>query len=69
MLKKLLGFLLAAICAIALGGCMSDAPQSGDGYTVTDARGKMLHIKEKPKRIISTYIFADEILLLSLIHI
>lgn len=31
MLKKLLGFLLAAICAIALGGCMSDAPQSGGG--------------------------------------
>lgn len=52
MLKKLLGFLLAAICAIALGGCMSDAPQSGDGYTVTDARGKTLHMKEKPKRII-----------------
>ena len=63
MLKKLLGLFLAAICAIALGGCMSDAPQSGDGYTVTDARGKTLHIKEKPKRIISTYIFADEILL------
>lgn len=63
MLKKLLGLLLAAICVIALGGCMSDAPQSGDGYTVTDARGKTLHIKEKPKRIISTYIFADEILL------
>lgn len=63
MLKKLLGVLLAAICVIALGGCMSDAPQSGDGYTVTDARGKTLHIKEKPKRIISTYIFADEILL------
>ena len=63
MLKKLLGLLLAAICVIALGGCMSDAPQSGDGYTVTDARGKTLHMKEKPKRIISTYIFADEILL------
>lgn len=30
---------------------------------MTDARGKTLHIKEKPKRIISTYIFADEILL------
>lgn len=56
MLKKLLGFLLAAICVMALGGCMSDAPQSGDGYTVTDARGKTLHMKEKPKRIISTYI-------------
>ena len=63
MLKKLLSLILAAICVIALGGCMSDAPQSGDGYTVTDARGKTLHIKEKPKRIISTYIFADEILL------
>ena len=46
MLNKLLSLILAAICAIAIGGCMSDAPQSGDGYTVTDARGKMLHIKE-----------------------
>lgn len=43
MLKKLLSLILAAICAIALGGCMSDAPQSGDGYTVTDARGKTAH--------------------------
>ena len=63
MLKKLLSLLLAAICAIALGGCMSDTPQSEGGYTVTDARGKTLHMKEKPKRIISTYVFADEILL------
>ena len=45
MLKKLLSFLLAAICAIALGGCMSDAPQTEGGYTVTDARGKTLNMK------------------------
>ena len=63
MLKKLLSFLLAAICAIALGGCMSDAPQTEGGYTVTDTRGKTLNMKEKPKRIICTYVFADEILL------
>lgn len=63
MLRKIICFLGAVFCLLALAGCTNDTVQTEGGYTVTDARGKTLHMKEKPKRIISTYVFADEILL------
>lgn len=59
---------IGLLCIILIGimtGCARKEENSTqkDGYTVEDSRGKILNIKEKPQRIISTYVFADEILL------
>ena len=64
MLRKILAFFMVVICAFSFSGCGDSTSNSSNaGYTVTDSRGKELHMKEKPKRIICTYVFADEILL------
>ena len=64
MLRKVLGLFLLVICAFSFGGCgENSSTASNTGYTVTDSRGKELYMKEKPKCIVCTYVFADEILL------
>ena len=64
MLRKILAFFMVVIYAFSFSGCGGSTSNSSNaGYTVTDSRGKELHMKEKPKRIICTYVFADEILL------
>lgn len=63
MYRKILSLFLVISLAGIFGGCTNYMTQVERGYAVTDARGKTLHMKEKPKRIVSTYIFADEIIL------
>lgn len=64
MVRKLCCLFLALFFMFPLSGCMGNTDGSSqEGYAITDSRGKTLHMKSKPTRIISTYVFADEILL------
>ncbi len=59
---------LCLLCIMLfLHGCGSEIERSNvigeKAYTVTDARGRQLDFKEKPCRIVSTYVYGDEILL------
>lgn len=64
-MKKIWMCFLCILCVSMITGCVEKQGNtlSSGGYTVEDSRGKILHMKEKPKRIICNYIFADEILL------
>lgn len=68
-MKKWIWLLLLSLAAF---GCGPAPPSSGgegaanDGggtYTATDSRGKKLTFAEKPTRIVSGFVFADEVLL------
>lgn len=64
MIRKLCYLFIAILCMLQISGCTGNSTSSSsEGYTITDSRGKTLHMKSKPTRIISTYVFADEILL------
>lgn len=64
MIRRIFYLLLASAFLLFSGGCgNSTQSNQADGFTAMDSRGKILHMKEKPTRIICTYIFADEILL------
>lgn len=65
MMKKWLRFFSLVLCIFICTACGQNNQNGTEnkGYTVTDSRGKTVHMREKPQRIISTYIFADEILL------
>lgn len=66
-LIKYLLFLLLAF-GLLCGGCAKKTETFGKeageaGYTVIDARGKSVYFPQKPVRIFSNNVFADEILL------
>lgn len=69
-MKKICGMLAALFCCVLLTGCMGEAGRQAESasYTATDSRGKMLQMKRKPERIVSAYVFADEILLALVPH-
>lgn len=60
---------LIFIMGLLLTGCVNNTevkemPQSNQGkYSVLDARGKQITFSAKPQRIVSSYVYADEILL------
>jgi iron complex transport system substrate-binding protein len=69
-MKKLLTFIVLLFCIVITGGCgeklQSPEPKSQEvpvGYFVTDSRGKTIAFSKKPQRIVSSHVFADEILL------
>lgn len=59
--------LLLCVFLVILTGCQvkqgSPKENDGNGYSLQDVRGQWIHLTEKPKRIISTTVTADEILL------
>lgn len=62
----LLLFSLAAFgCGPAPSGSGGEgaAKEGGSSYTAADSRGKTLSFSEKPTRIVSGFVFADEVLL------
>ena len=65
-MKKIL-FLVCLLLCLLLAGCgPQEKNTSGSGkvlYTVTDATGTKLSFSEKPQRIVSLNVSADEILL------
>lgn len=68
-MKKWVCLLLLSLAAFGCGPAPS--PSGGEGvaknmdgsYTATDSRGKKLTFSEKPTRIVSGFVFADEVLL------
>ena len=69
--------LLIAIGFIFLSGCSStqknqaseNSPkEKQSGYTVKDARGKEIVFEKKPQRIVSGFVFADEVVLALVDH-
>ena len=68
-MKKWICLLLLSLAAFGCGPAPS--PSGGEGaandgggaYTATDSRGKKLTFSEKPTRIVSGFVFADEVLL------
>ena len=66
VVSLLIGILIAAGCGSSKqdGHIAADNMKKADTqYTVTDARGKKLEFKQKPVRIVSGFVFADEVVL------
>ena len=65
-MKKIL-FLVCLLLCLLLAGCGPQEKNTADSgkvlYTVTDATGTKLSFSEKPQRIVSLNVSADEILL------
>ncbi len=71
-MKRIVYILLFIIVGVVLLGCSSEqknqtagnTPRGQQGsYTVKDARGKEIVFAQKPKRIVSGFVFADEVVL------
>ena len=68
-MKKWICLLLLSLAAFGCGpapppsGGEGAANDGGGAYTATDSRGKKLTFSEKPMRIVSGFVFADEVLL------
>lgn len=65
MFKKIILLLTVVMLLLSLIGCGNQQKTSESKvlYKVTDAKGRALEFKEKPQRIVCTYIWGDEILL------
>ncbi len=71
-MKKIVYILLTIIMGVVLLGCSSAQKNQAEGttpkgqqggYTVKDARGKEIVFAQKPQRIVSGFVFADEVVL------
>lgn len=68
MKRRFWFLLLLAWAALILSGCFGklpfgQPPNAPAGYTVTDSTGYVLHLPQKPQRIVSLSIGTDEMLL------
>ena len=60
--------LILCVCMTMTSGCSRETRQpmerqTASQYTVRDSRGKIVSFSEKPQRIVSCFVFADEIIL------